>query len=57
MNVPIAYNLAFAKLIHGDINGALIIVETTTTLAQTNPVMMKSYFYPYLLDLKSRIEP
>ena len=56
MNVPIAYNLAFAKLLHADINGALLIVETTITLAQTNPIMMKSYFYPYILDLKLKID-
>lgn len=55
-NVPIAYNLAFAKVMKGDIGGAMNVIETTIILSQINPVMRKNYFYPYLLDLRNKLD-
>lgn len=51
MNVPITYNLALAKFLHGDIIATREILENLIQLSNTEPLMKKNHFYPYAMDL------
>ena len=57
-NVPIAYNLAFARIMKGQWQEAYSILESTYYLAQSEPAMRKNIYYPYIVQLflKLRIQ-
>ncbi len=50
-NVPIAYNLAFARAINGDLIASQIILNSTIDQSQSTPHMKKSIYYPHLVNL------
>lgn len=57
MNVPIAYNLALAKLAIGDLNSCYNILENIIHLANTEPLMKRNYFFPYVVELYYKVKP
>jgi hypothetical protein len=50
-NVPIAYNLAFARAINGDLIASQNILNETIDLSHSIPQMKKNIYYPYLINL------
>lgn len=50
-NVPIAYNLAFAHLLSGNIEKAYYVVSDTYNRSIHEPIMRKNIYYPHLLQL------
>lgn len=50
-NVPIAYNLAFARLLSGDIEKAYYVVSDAYNRSLHEPIMRKNIYYPHLLQL------
>ncbi len=50
-NVPIAYNLAFARAINGDLIASQHILNETIDLSHSIPQMKKNIYYPYLINL------
>lgn len=50
-NVPIAYNLAFARLLSGDIEKAYYVVSDAYNRSLHEPLMRKNLYYPHLLQL------
>ncbi len=50
-NVPIAYNLAFARLLTGDIEKAYLVAADTYQLSLNEPMMRKNIYFPHLLQL------
>lgn len=57
MNVPIAYNLALARLAIGDINSCYNILENVIQLSNTEPLMKRNYFFPYVVELFYKVKP
>lgn len=56
-NVPIAYNLAYSYIMTGNWSVAYNLLVDTYELAEKEPVMKNSYFYPYFLELYSTVKP
>ncbi len=50
-NVPIAYNLSFARLLSGDIEKAYYVVSDAYNRSLHEPLMQKNVYYPHLLEL------
>jgi hypothetical protein len=50
-NVPIAYNLAFARAINGDLIASQHILNETIDQSHSTPQMKKNIYYPYLINL------
>lgn len=50
-NVPIAYNLAFARLLSGDIEKAYYVTSDAYNRSMYEPIMRKNIYYPHLLQL------
>ena len=59
-NIPIAYNLALAKIVKGEINLAYTLLSETHFLSEKEPLLKKNIFYPHFeelyLHIKKRIE-
>lgn len=51
MNVPITYNLALAKFLHGDIISTRSILENLIQLSDEEPLMKRNHFFPYAMAL------
>jgi uncharacterized membrane protein YjfL (UPF0719 family) len=54
-NVPIAYNLAVARAINGDLIASQHILNDTINQSQSIPQMKKSIYYPYLVNLYNMV--
>jgi hypothetical protein len=50
-NVPIAYNLAYARAINGDLRSSQQVLNQSIDLSQSVPMMKKSIYYPHLVNL------
>lgn len=50
-NVPIAYNLAFARLLSGNIEEAYYVASDAYNRSLSEPMMRKNIYYPHLLNL------
>ncbi len=50
-NVPIAYNLAFARLLSGDIERAYYVASEAYNRSLHEPTMRRNIYYPHLLQL------
>ncbi len=59
-NIPIAYNLALAKIVKGEITLAYALLSETHFLSEKEPLLKKNIFYPHFeelyLHIKKRIE-
>lgn len=51
MNVPMAFNFALARLKNGEFAEAYIITEEYVTRAQSEQLMLRNPYYPYLAEL------
>lgn len=56
-NVPVAYNLAFAKIMEGELIEAETILDQTMDEAEKNPLMKKNRYYPFIVQLKIKMTP
>lgn len=54
-NIPIAYNLAYARIVNGQWMLAYNVLVDTQALAQEEPVMKNNQFYVYFFDLYTRV--
>jgi hypothetical protein len=50
-NVPIAYNLAMARIMNDEVPEAYNVLSNTVDLANQEPILKKNLFYPYLTQL------
>ncbi|NCY26120.1 MAG: hypothetical protein EBX37_15125, partial [Alphaproteobacteria bacterium] len=59
-NIPIAYNLALARIVNGEMNLAYTILNETNDLSEKEPLLKKNIFYPHFeelyLHIKSKLE-
>lgn len=57
LNVPITYNLALAKFMHGDIVETRAILENLKQLSDAEPLLKKNHFFPYAMGLYLMTRP
>jgi hypothetical protein len=55
-NIPLAYNLALARIVHGEINLAYTILSETHYLSENEPLLKKDIYYPHLEELHSKVK-
>lgn len=55
-NIPIAYNLAYSRIVSGQWALGYNLLVDTYTLAEKEPVMKNSYFYPYFIELYTAVK-
>lgn len=56
LNVPMSYNLAFARILHGDLNLAYNALAESYYMAQQEPLMKKNFFYPFMAQLYIQVK-